>query len=61
MGNFFFFFLRKLKRKYLCISVVLEELDFSDNVTAKKLESKHTRKEKMLKIFQVYNYLLNAC
>lgn len=51
---------RKLKRKYLCISAILEKFDFSDNITAKELESKHLRKEKMLKIFLVYNYLLNT-
>ena len=57
----FFFFLRKFKRKYLCILAILEKSDFPDNITTQKLESKHTGKEKMLKIFQVYNYLLNTC
>ena len=53
MGNstFFFFNLRKLKRKYLLLSAILEELDFSDNKTVKKPESKHMRRDKMLEIF----------
>lgn len=39
--------MRKLKRKHLIFNN-LEEPDFSDNIAEKKLESKHTRKKKML-------------